>query len=523
METLRLCTECREPLPADSKGRICVRCQTDPGRATPPPASPAGSAAPPPHPAEIAQFFPQLEILELVGHGGMGMVYKARQPQLDRLVALKILAPALSGDAAFAERFTREAQSLARLNHSNVVGVYDFGRAGSFYYFLMEYVDGESLFTMMHEDKPALDEIRRIVIEICRALQYAHEEGVIHRDIKPSNILIDKKGRVKIADFGLAKLAGATGGNPALTTMVMGTPHYMAPEQIERPSAVDHRADLYSLGVVFYELLTGELPLGRFEAPSRKSTGVDERLDGVVLRALEKSPDSRYQHASEIRADVEAATGPDTTAQLPVAVKVAPPRWSLLSQLALMAGTAVLAVFLYVLVSNHWPWKKNIPRPPGAQVDFSRGGEGTALGPRLVTALQLTKAQVPDINRTIRRYQREYITLEHQHTDHKRDKAGHVHITITPFPDDVHQLMARFWNDLGGLMSAEQVTKAQALNFDRYFPNSGLSTVHVELWRDPNGEEHYVESSDPNPNTTPSSPIGKPMPQRYRSYLQENQ
>ncbi len=373
METLRLCTQCHEPLPTESTGRLCVRCQTEPGRTAPPVSPITGQpVAPPPDPAEIAQFFPQLEILELIGHGGMGMVYKARQPQLDRFVALKILSPALSYAPAFAERFSREAQSLAKLNHSNIVGVYDFGRAGDFYYFLMEYVDGENLFTLLHEDRPGLDEIRRITIEICHALQYAHEEGVIHRDIKPSNILLDKKGRVKIADFGLAKLTGTASVMPALTTVVMGTPHYMAPEQVERPSTVDHRADLYSLGVIIYEMLTGELPLGRFELPSRKFAGLDARLDDVVLRALEKNPDTRYQQASQIRADVEAVTGP-----LQISATAAPThgKWRLLGQFSLMAGTALLAVFCYAFLSSHWPGKKSQPAPAPVEVDFTGGGE----------------------------------------------------------------------------------------------------------------------------------------------------
>jgi hypothetical protein len=152
-----------------------------------------------------------------------------------------------------------------------------------------------------------------IVPQICEALQYAHEEGIVHRDIKPENILLDKKGRVKIADFGLAKLLDRPAGLYTLTGagQRMGTPHYMAPEQIEHPGRVDHRADIYSLGVVFYEMLTGELPLGRFAPPSQK-VQVDVRLDKVVLHSLEKEPERRYQHASEVKTDVEViSSGPE--------------------------------------------------------------------------------------------------------------------------------------------------------------------------------------------------------------------
>ena len=139
----------------------------------------------------------------------------------------------------------------------------------------------------------------KIVPQLCDALQYAHEEGIVHRDIKPENILLDKKGRVKIADFGLAKLVGAAPANYTLTgsRQVMGTPHYMAPEQMEKPQTVDHRADIYSLGVVFYEMLTVDLPLCLFSPPSKKAD-VDVRLDEVVHRALAKDPSDRYRQSA---------------------------------------------------------------------------------------------------------------------------------------------------------------------------------------------------------------------------------
>jgi len=527
MDTLRLCPQCREPLPTDSTDRLCLRCQSDPGRTTPP--ASAGARPAPPTPAEIAQFFPQLEILELLGHGGMGMVYKARQPQLDRIAAVKILAPELSGDPAFAERFSREAQSLAKLNHSNIVSVFDFGRAGNFYYFLMEYVDGANLHTLMQEKQFSPDEARRIAIEICLALQFAHEEGVMHRDIKPSNVLIDKKGRVKIADFGLAKLAEKAGeakARQALTTMVMGTPHYMAPEQIETPSAVDYRADIYSLGVVFYEMLTGELPLGWFEAPSRTGAAVDARLDEVVMRALQKDPNRRYQHASEMRAALETVTGQfQARLDVPPEPKKEHRNWSYLRQFTLMAGTALLAVFFYVLLKDHWPWKQTRPIPQSEYGTFSATSDAPLVGRRIIAALQLTKTQIPEVNRIIRRYQREFVGLERHHTVHAQDKAGHVHITVKPFPDDMQKLMAQMWQDLGVVLTPGQTATAHTLVFEKFFPHTGQGTVHVEIWRDPNGEEHYVESEDPGPHGAPPTPGGTPqiMPPRYRSYLPDSQ
>jgi tRNA A-37 threonylcarbamoyl transferase component Bud32 len=263
-----------------------------------------------PVPEEFAKWFPLLEILELLGQGGMGIVYKARQPKLDRLVALKVLPLEASRDPHFAERFAREAKALARLNHPNIVTVHDSGQAGEYFYFVMEFVEGTNLRQMMRTGQITAREALAIVPRICEALQYAHDEGVVHRDIKPENVLVDKKGRVKIADFGLAKLLGKESADLGLTASgaFMGTPKYMAPEQIEHPQEVDHRADIYSLGVVFYEMLTGELPLGRFAPPSKK-VQVDVRLDEVVLRTLEKEPDLRYQHVSQLKDEVENISG----------------------------------------------------------------------------------------------------------------------------------------------------------------------------------------------------------------------
>lgn len=254
-----------------------------------------------------APEIPGYDMLGELGRGGMGMVYKARQTKLDRLVALKILPQETNSDSTFAERFTREARALAKLNHSNIVAVYDFGQAGNLSYFVMEYVDGANLRQLMRSEPIAPRETLRIMSQICDALQYAHDEGIVHRDIKPENILRDKRGRVKIADFGIAKLLTRKTTSYTLTGpwQVVGTFNYMAPEQIENPLKLDHRADIYSLGVMFYEMLTGGLPMGRFALPSQKAA-MDRRIDEVVLRALEKEPERRYQQVRELKAAIDS-------------------------------------------------------------------------------------------------------------------------------------------------------------------------------------------------------------------------
>lgn len=261
----------------------------------------------PPTPEELGKLFPNLEIQALIGSGGMGAVYKARQPELDRLVAVKILPQVTENSEAYEQRFIREARALAKLNHPNIVTVFDFGKSQGLYYFVMEFVDGVTLRDVITGGQLTAKDALAIVSQLCDSLQFAHEEGVVHRDIKPENILLDPRGRVKVADFGLAKLTGsdATSDNLTGTHQVMGTMRYMAPEQLSAAKTVDHRADIYSLGVVFYELLTGELPLGWFAPPSKK-VAVDVRLDQVVLRTLESEPSRRYQQASELKSAVSS-------------------------------------------------------------------------------------------------------------------------------------------------------------------------------------------------------------------------
>jgi predicted Ser/Thr protein kinase len=339
MTQQRTCPSCGAPLPADAPEGLCRACLLKRGLETNTAGyteeGPAPSRWTPPTVEELAARFPELEITRLVGRGGMGAVYQARQKNLDRVVAVKVLPPEMANDPAFAERFAREAQAMAKLSHPHIVAIHEFGERRGLYYFIMEYVDGVSLRGLLDSGHVSPREALAIVPQICEALQYAHDQGIVHRDIKPENILLNKQGQVKIADFGLAKLMGqghslspgerarvradapagqaAPGAaDPSATIrQVLGTPQYMAPEQFDHPAEVDHRADIYSLGVVFYQMLTGELPAGqKFEAPSKKVV-IDVRLDEVVLRALEKEPDRRYQQASILKTHVETiATTP---------------------------------------------------------------------------------------------------------------------------------------------------------------------------------------------------------------------
>ncbi|MBS0263209.1 MAG: serine/threonine protein kinase [Planctomycetes bacterium] len=326
---MKSCPRCQAELPLDAPLGLCPTCLVQAGFESRGPAESGASEGPEvaataaspaggrlagfevPSPEQLGPLFPHLEIVELLGRGGMGMVYKARQTGLDRMVAVKILPPEVGDDPAFAERFTREARALARLNHPHIVTIHDFGQAGKHFYFVMEFIDGTNLRHLIESQQMTPAQSLAIVPQICDALQYAHDEGVVHRDIKPENILVDKKGRVKIADFGLSKLLHQDQLDVSLTGthQVLGTLRYMAPEQMQGTKAVDHRADIYSLGVVFYELLTGQIPMGRFEPPSQKIQ-VDVRLDQVVLRALAQEPEKRYQQAQDVKTDVEAVRTP---------------------------------------------------------------------------------------------------------------------------------------------------------------------------------------------------------------------
>lgn len=272
----------------------------------------------PPTPEELKGLLPHHEIIRLIGRGGMGAVYEARQTVLDRRVAIKLLPAELGANEAFAERFRREAQTMARLRHPNILSVFEFGQdAADHLYFSMEYVEGGDLGARMKRGPLSPLEALRLVKELCAALEVAHAHGVIHRDIKPSNILLTADGTVKVADFGIAVLGDRPADRLTHTGLAVGTMEYAAPEQAAG-TAVDPRSDLYSVGVVCYELLTGKLPRGIFDPPSKVNAAVSPAVDPVVHTAMQSDPDRRYQTATELhQAITHSENAPNLTLRRP--------------------------------------------------------------------------------------------------------------------------------------------------------------------------------------------------------------
>jgi len=260
------------------------------------------------------------EIEFLLGRGGMGVVYKARQLSLDRLVALKILPPTLSSDASFVKRFKREARAVAKLSHPNIVQIFDIAQEDDLHFFSMDYIDGQTLDEVLKE-RGSLDsdEAVRIITQAASGVEHAHEIGILHRDIKPSNMILDRRGNVKVMDFGLARMTDE-GSRLTQSGTLMGTLEYMSPEQC-RGEELDFRTDIYSLGVVLYEMLTGKTP---FDAPNEAALvykivhdepteakkinpTIPDDLNAIVSRAMAKDRDERYAGISEFLKELREA------------------------------------------------------------------------------------------------------------------------------------------------------------------------------------------------------------------------
>lgn len=338
----------------------------------------------PPSPEELAPLFDGYQLTGLVGRGGMGAVYRGIQKSLERPVAIKILPPEFGEDPDFAERFRREALAMGKLTHPNIVTVHDFGRAGPYFYIVMEFVEGADLHRLISRGELPSDSALMIVAQICEAVQYAHERGYVHRDIKPANIFVSSEGHVKVGDFGLAKLTmdEAEEDLPQLTRTgyLFGTPQYMAPENLKPTVKVDHRADIYSLGVMFYEMLTGSIPQGVFDPPSGKVKGVDGRLDEVVLKAMHEDPERRYQQASEVKTALESISGRQVSNE-PAPKKNLAPVWAL-------TGSVLVALAVWGWMG----WKSSLD--DHSMVQRSKTGDAAAprIGQEFTTTTLVTRA-----------------------------------------------------------------------------------------------------------------------------------
>lgn len=256
-----------------------------------------------PTPAELAPFFPAYQIHDYLAQGGMGAVYTATQTSLDRPVAIKILPRVFSSDPKFRTNFETEAKAMARLSHSNLIGVYDFGEADGMLFIVMELVEGKSLHESVRGQPIEQREAGRIVLEICNGLAHAHKSGIIHRDIKPGNILLTPDAEPKIGDFGLAHPLGES--EVAAGESIWGTPGYTAPEVVHNPSGVDQRTDIFSVGVLLFELLTGKIPPTPPTLPS-SVVRCDREFDRVYQRATNPDPAKRYPDADAMAKEVDA-------------------------------------------------------------------------------------------------------------------------------------------------------------------------------------------------------------------------
>lgn len=307
----------------------------------------------PPTVEALQAALPQFEITGFLAQGAMGAVFKGVQKSLHRTVAIKVLRPdADDVEMQYAGRFKHEAQAMAHLSHPGIVSVFDAGETpDGLLYFAMEFVEGTDVAQIIARDG-RLDPQRAvsIAIEVCDALSFAHGNGIIHRDVKPSNVMLDTHGRVKVADFGLAKIIDGEATRMTLSNMTMGTPDFAAPEAMIPGVPLDQRADLYSVGVMLYQMLTGRIPRGRFDAPSGVIPQIDPGLDAIVDRAMQTDREKRYATALEMRADLERVSQKGGT--IPPRTGTEAPQRRSASKVRLLLVAGIIAA----LTVAGWAW-----------------------------------------------------------------------------------------------------------------------------------------------------------------------
>ncbi|HZX48943.1 MAG TPA: serine/threonine-protein kinase [Nitrospirota bacterium] len=273
--------------------------------------------------------FGRYEILCEIGRGSMGIVYQAQDPQIDRLVAVKVLRHDRVSSDAFVNRFLKEAKVIGRLSHPNIVTIYDVGEEQGNIFIAMELLEGLSLSDFLRKRNFSPKEVVELGVQITETLDYAHGKGVVHRDIKPSNIIVTPDGRIKITDFGIAHIEDSSATYQTQAGEILGTPAYMSPEQITG-QPVDGRTDIFSLGIILYEMITGKRPFGGEgktlatvfndimqrtpQDPIKISSSVPERLSGLIMKALQKEPEKRFQTGRELASALKECLHSDVSA-----------------------------------------------------------------------------------------------------------------------------------------------------------------------------------------------------------------
>jgi eukaryotic-like serine/threonine-protein kinase len=331
------------------------------------------------------------QITEIIARGGMGVVFKALDTNLDKVVAIKMIDPFLARDTSFVKRFKTEAQALAKLENQHIVTVHALRDTESGLFMVMEYVESKSLSQLLKEKGPfSAEETLSLTTQLLDALAHAHSAGVIHRDIKPGNVLVTDSGKVKVTDFGLAKVVQQRGGSNTMTQTVAGTLYYMSPEQIKGLKNVDIRSDIYSLGMTMYEMLAGRIPFdktesdftvqkaivdGEIPSPAKFNAGIPKKLVKIITKSIDKNPDKRYQTAGEMLADIQEYKEESVShkkARKPLALK------PILSSTAAVIVIAALAYFFFIRESSTEISYLTINTyPPHAEVKLNDKPAGT--------------------------------------------------------------------------------------------------------------------------------------------------